>query len=86
MSDRGPDHRNAPDPRAEQVVAQALNLMAGGGRTAADRAGGTAGGPGQAGTGSTSSGHRLSPGQLLLLAALMGLVLGIGAGFLSLVL
>ncbi len=60
------------DSHAEQVLAQALRLMAGGG-TAAER-----------GSGQTAGGRRLTTGQLLLLAATVGLLVGIVAGFVSL--
>ena len=64
---------SVPDARAEQVLSQALRLMAGG-RPGAEQGSGTAPSPRQ----------RLTTGQLLLLAAVVGLVIGIVAGLLSL--
>jgi hypothetical protein len=64
----------ADDSRAEQVLSQALRVMAGGGKV--PPAGAT---PGQV------TRRRLS-GQLILLAAIVGLLIGIGAGFVSLML
>jgi hypothetical protein len=66
----GPD--NEPDSRAEQVLSQALRVMAGGGRAAAPNAEGT------------QTSRRLSTTQLILLAAIVGLMIGIAAGFVSL--
>jgi hypothetical protein len=65
----------ADDSRAEQVLSQALRVMAGGGKV--PPAGAT---PGQV------TRRRLSTGQLILLAAIVGLLIGIGAGFVSLML
>lgn len=63
------------DSHAEQVLAQALRLMAGG----------DSGRPGAAPVSpSTGSRRGLTTGQLLLLAAIVGLLVGIGAGFVSL--
>jgi len=64
------------DAHAEQVLSQALNLMAGGGKSPAA--------PSAAGAGRST--RRLSTGQLILLAAIIGLLVGIVAGFLSLML
>ena len=63
----------APDARAEQVLSQALRLMAGGGTDQERRAGA-----------SSSAGRRLTTAQLVLLAAIAGLLIGMVAGFLSL--
>ncbi len=63
---------SADDSRAEQVLSQALRAIAGG--QPADNA--TAG----------RTVSRLSTGQLVLLAAIAGLLVGIGAGLLSLLL
>lgn len=63
------------DARAEQVLSQALRVMAGGGKV--PPAGGSAG---------QVSRRRLSTSQLILLAAIVGLLIGIGAGFVSLML
>jgi hypothetical protein len=72
VTDRpGANPNGAEDSRAEQVLSQALNVMAGG----------KAGTPG---TGGSSDRRRLTTVQLVLLAALIGLLVGIGAGFLSL--
>ncbi len=61
------------DSHAEQVLSQALRLMAGGGAA------------GQQRTGQTSLVTRkLTTGQLLLLAAIVGLLVGITVGLLSL--
>jgi hypothetical protein len=60
------------DSRAEVVLSQALNVMAGG----KSAPGGTGGRPARV----------LSTGQLILLAAIAGLLVGIGAGLLSLLL
>ena len=65
----------ADDSRAEQVLSQALRVMAGGGK--APPAGGPAG---------PVTRRRLSTSQLILLAAIVGLLIGIGAGFVSLML
>jgi hypothetical protein len=73
-SSRGPaPPGSAEDSRAEVVLSQALHAMAGG------QSGG------QAGSGGRASPH-LSTGQLVLLAAIVGLLVGIGAGLLSLLL
>lgn len=62
------------DARAEEVLAQALRVMAGGGKPPPGPTGGT----------DERTRRRLSTGQLMLLAAIVGLLIGIGAGFLSL--
>lgn len=62
------------DARAEEVLAQALRVMAGGGKAP----------PAPTGGGDQRTRRRLSTGQLVLLAAIIGLLIGIGAGFLSL--
>lgn len=64
----------AEESRAEQVLAQTLNVMAGG----------KSGSPGV--TTGAQSHRRLTTGQLILLAAIIGLMIGIGLGFLSLLL
>ena len=74
---QGPPHPGQPpgsadDSRAEQVLSQALKAMAGG--QASPR-----------GTGGRAS-LRLSTAQLVLLAAIVGLLVGIGVGLLSLLL
>ena len=66
----GPD-----DSRAEQVLSQALRVMAGGGKVP----------PPSPNAGSVSR-RRLSTSQLILLAAIVGLLIGIAAGFVSLTL
>lgn len=67
----GPD-----DSRAEEVLAQALSVMAGGGKA-----------PGRSSDRTDErTRRRLSTGQLVLLAAIIGLLVGIGAGFLTLML
>ena len=58
---------------AEAVLSQALRVMAGGGKS-----------PATGGSDDRSSRRRLTTGQLVLLAAIIGLLIGIGAGFLSL--
>lgn len=63
---------SADDSRAEQVLSQALKAMAGGQAQ-------------PSGTGGRAS-LRLSTAQLVLLAAIVGLLVGIGAGLLSLLL
>jgi len=74
-----PGPREGPeDSRAEQVLAQALNLMAGGGKSPAPPTNAEK----TAGTGRST--RRLTTGQLILLAAVVGLLVGIAAGFLSL--
>jgi hypothetical protein len=70
-----PPTDGADDSRAEQVLAQALRAMAGGGKA-----------PGTAAAGSPVRQRRLTTGQLVLLAAIVGLLIGIGAGFISLML
>lgn len=65
----------ADDSRAEQVLAQALRVMAGGDK-------GPASPPAQR----SSTRRRLTTGQVILLAAIVGLLIGIGAGFLSVML
>jgi hypothetical protein len=72
---RPSDDGGAADSRAEQVLAQALRVMAGGGKA-----------PGQPSGSTTSRARRLTTGQLILLAAIVGLLIGICAGFLSLML
>ena len=76
---RKSDGSASEDSHAEQVLSQALRLMAGGdsGRS------GTQGAPGSS---SAESRRRLTTGQLLLLAAIVGLLIGIVAGFVSLLL
>jgi hypothetical protein len=64
----------AEESRAEQLLAQTLNVMAGGKSGAQSAA-----------TGAESR-RRLTTGQLILLAAIIGLLIGIGLGFLSLLL
>ncbi len=61
---------SADDSRAEQVLSQALRAMAGGQSTPSSTGG--------------RANLRLSTGQLVLLAAIVGLVVGIGVGLLSL--
>lgn len=68
----GPGSGAADDSRAEQVLSQALKAMAGGQAS-------------PSGTGGRAS-LRLSTAQLVLLAAIVGLLVGIGAGLLSLLL
>lgn len=63
---------SADDSRAEQVLSQALKAMAGGQASPST-------------TGGRAS-LRLSAAQLVLLAAIVGLLVGIGAGLLSLLL
>ena len=63
------------DSRAEQVLSQALRVMAGGGKA-----------PAASATAGQVTRRRLSTGQLILLAAIVGLLIGIGAGFVSLML
>jgi len=65
----------AEDSRAEQVLSQALRVMAGGGRA-----------PEKVPTKERSSPRRLTTAQLILLAAIVGLLIGIGVGFVSLML
>ena len=72
---RPSEDRGAADSHAEHVLAQALRVMAGGGKDA-----------GQPSGSSTSRARRLTTGQLILLAAIIGLLIGIGAGFISLML
>ena len=89
MTDRGehadqpPDSR-AQDSRAEQVLSQALRAMVGGDKPT-DKPGATTGVAGDARTGPGSR-RRLTTGQLLLLAAIVGLLVGIAVGLLSLLL
>ena len=66
----------AEDSHAEEVLAQALRVMAGGGKAP----GPTGGSP------DARTRRRLSTAQLVLLAAIVGLLIGIGAGFGSLML
>jgi hypothetical protein len=63
------------DSRAEQVLSQALRVMAGGGKV-----------PPASTTAGKVTRRRLSTSQLILLAAIVGLLIGIGAGFVSLML
>ena len=80
----------AEDSHAEQVLSQALRLMAGGdaGRsgTPGSESGAAPGSPSASSSASSSadSRRRLTTGQLLLLAAIVGLLVGIAAGFVSL--
>lgn len=75
-SDRRPANPGgAEDSRAEQVLSQALRVMAGGGKP-----------PTVSDDKARATRRRLSTGQLILLAAIVGLLIGIGAGFLSLML
>ena len=69
-----PADNEAEQSRAEQVLAQALNVMAGG-KSAQQQRTDSAG---------HVSGPRLSRAQLLLFAAIIGLLVGIAAGFISL--
>ncbi len=72
--DGEPGRSGVPDSRAEQVLSQALRLMAGGAATERGRTDGSpAGAP-----------RRITTGQLLLLAAIVGLLVGITVGLLSL--
>jgi len=83
-----PRHSPAQDSRAEQVLSQALRAMVGGDNPSdkpSDKPGGTAGVTGDARTGPGSR-RRLTTGQLLLLAAIVGLLVGIAVGLLSLLL
>jgi hypothetical protein len=68
-----PRGEGADDSRAEQVLSQALRVMAGGGKAL----------PAQATPGQVAQ-RRLSTSQLILLAVIVGLLLGIVAGFVSL--
>ena len=74
-SNQQPPNDGADDSRAEQVLAQALRAMAGGGKP-----------QGVAADGSAVRQRRLTTGQLILLAAIIGLLIGIGAGFISVML
>ena len=69
-----PADDNAEQSRAEQVLAQALNLMAGG-KSAQ---------PGSSRLAEPAARRRLTTAQLLLFAAIIGLLVGIVAGFVSL--
>ena len=83
-----PRHSPAQDSRAEQVLSQALRAMVGGDNPSdkpSDKPSATAGVTGDAGTGPGSR-RRLTTGQLLLLAAIVGLLVGIAVGLLSLLL
>jgi len=83
-----PRHSPAQDSRAEQVLSQALRAMVGGDNPSdkpSDKPGATAGVTGDARTGPGSR-RRLTTGQLLLLAAIVGLLVGIAVGLLSLLL
>lgn len=71
---QGPPPDGAADSRAEQVLSQALRVMAGGGKA-----------PQPSGADEPRP-RRLTTGQLILLAAIVGLLIGIGAGFISLML
>ena len=91
--DQPPDSR-AQDSRAEQVLSQALRAMVGGDRPGSENPGGDKSGGEKPGGTTLSSGNartgagwrQLTTGQLLLLAALVGLLIGIAAGLLSLLL
>lgn len=72
----GPGDAGRSEAHAEEVLAQALRVMAGGGKSAVA--------PTPAVDQRTR--RRLSTGQLVLLAAIIGLLIGIGGGFLSLML
>ncbi len=74
-SNQQPPTDGADDSRAEQVLAQALRAMAGGGKA-----------PGAGADGGAVRQRRMTTGQLVLLAAIVGLLIGIGAGFISLML
>ena len=74
-SGQPPSDSGAADSRAEQVLSQALRAMAGGGRA-----------PVQPPGSGSSRVRRLTTSQLILLAAIIGLLIGIGAGFISLML
>ena len=86
----GDQPRDSPaqDSRAEQVLSQALRAMVGGDNPSdkpSDKPSATAGVTGDARTGPGSR-RRLTTGQLLLLAAIVGLLVGIAVGLLSLLL
>jgi hypothetical protein len=88
--EHGDQSRDSPaqDSRAEQVLSQALRAMVGGDKPTdkpTHKPGATTGVTGDART-SPSSRRRLTTGQLLLLAAIAGLLVGIAAGLLSLLL
>ena len=91
--DQPPDSR-AQDSRAEQVLSQALRAMVGGDRLGSENPGGDKSGGEKPGGTTVSSGNaragagwrRLTTGQLLLIAAIVGLLIGIAAGLLSLLL
>lgn len=68
-------HPDPPDGRAEQVLSQALRVMAGGGKRPD---------PGDAGVATGRWWDRVTTTYLLLLAVLVGLVVGGVAGFISL--
>ncbi len=72
-SGQSPADGGAADSRAEQVLSQALRVMAGGGKAPEHPSGSGEPAP-----------RRLTTGQLILLAAIVGLLIGICAGFLSL--
>ena len=82
MTDRPgqPSGSEANESHAEQVLAQALRSMVGGAKPAPGSGLGAGGPP------APSDRRRLTTGQLLLLAAIIGLLIGIGAGLLWLVL
>jgi hypothetical protein len=74
-----PKPESAPEPdgdaaksRAEQVLAQTLNVMAGGK-------------PAQLRLPEPTTQRRLNAAQLVLIASIIGLLVGVGAGLLSLV-
>lgn len=88
--EHGDQSRDSPaqDSRAEQVLSQALRAMVGGDNPTdkpTHKPGATTGVTGDARTGPGSR-RRLTTGQLLLLAAIAGLLVGIAAGLLSLLL
>ena len=96
--EHGDQSRDSPaqDSRAEQVLSQALRAMVGGDNPSdkptgkptdkpSDKPGATTGVTGDARTGPGSR-RRLTTGQLLLLAAIVGLLVGIAVGLLSLLL
>ena len=91
--DQPPDSR-AQDSRAEQVLSQALRAMVGGDRPGSENPGGDKSGGEKPGGTTLSSGNartgagwrQLTTGQLLLIAAIVGLLIGIAAGLLSLLL
>lgn len=70
-----PPGHGADDARAEQVLSQALRVLAGGEKPSSTTP-----------TADRSSRRRPTTGQLILLAAIVGLLIGIAAGFISLML